>query len=76
MWEFSTCRTQADLAFSSESVTESLRRSRQLMAQEVEHQTSTLATMGEESFPNYGLSLQEFCCAVPSGCLNTKRNRY
>lgn len=54
MWEFSTCRTQADLAFSSESVTESLRRTRQLMAQEVEHQTSTLATMGEEPFPKYG----------------------
>jgi hypothetical protein len=54
MWEFSTCRTQADLAFASESVTESLRRTRQLMAQEVEHQTSTLATMGEEPLPKYG----------------------
>ncbi|MED6219848.1 hypothetical protein PIB30_039507 [Stylosanthes scabra] len=40
-------QTKAGMTSAAESITESLRRTRQLMAQEVERSTSTLMTLGE-----------------------------
>ena len=45
-------QTKAGMTFAAESITDSLRRTRQLMLQEVERSASTLMTV-EESIPVY-----------------------
>ncbi|XWS53737.1 hypothetical protein CRYUN_Cryun10bG0026200 [Craigia yunnanensis] len=45
-------QTKAGMTSAAESITESLRRTRQLMVQEVERSTSTLMTFGRSSYPH------------------------
>ncbi|KHN14377.1 Protein transport protein sec20 [Glycine soja] len=48
-WKTLTQKTKAGMTSAAESITESLRRTRQLMVQEVERNTSTLMTLDEST---------------------------